>query len=116
MNSPIEYIEKPWGKYETYYRDNKLAMKKLIVNPKSRLSLQSHNGRNEIWVVLEGEAHININENTFVGGKDDFFIIQKNEKHRISNHHNTNMLIIAELAFGEVDENDIIRYQDDYKR
>ena len=111
----IENVTKPWGKYETYYRDDQVVMKRLIVNPGEQLSLQSHKGRKEFWVVLQGTAELTIGEEIVVANINNSFIINKEQKHRISNS-GYEILIIGEMGWGEVDEEDIVRYDDKYGR
>ena len=49
----METIERPWGNYTTLYNENNYKIKKIIVNPHSRLSLQTHQHRSEHWKIIK---------------------------------------------------------------
>ena len=111
-----ETVEKPWGKYTIIDRGEGYQVKRHIVNPFSKLSLQKHNHRSEHWIVVSGEAKIvngdkemtlKINESTFV---------PVNTVHRFMNSGKT-PLIVIEIQTGEyLGEDDIVRFEDDYGR
>jgi mannose-6-phosphate isomerase-like protein (cupin superfamily) len=119
-------VEKPWGYYEVLNRfeaidhngfTNEVVVKKLVVKSKQRLSQQAHYHRSEMWACVGGEGYCFLRENTSV-----FLIpgatmyILSGEKHRLVNS-GTDDLIIIETQFGaKCDENDIVRYEDDYGR
>ena len=109
-------VNKPWGSYEVIYEDDKYTLKKLIVNPSGQLSLQSHEGRSEHWLVAEGEAEVIINEETYNLEENQHIFIPKGAKHRLANRgHKT--LVVIEMWFGnKLEENDIKRYEDNYNR
>ena len=50
---------RPWGTYEILLEDKNCKVKKIIVQPGQKLSLQSHEKRNEFWSIIEGEGEIN---------------------------------------------------------
>lgn len=108
-------VEKPWGYYEDYYREDHCVFKKIVVNPGERLSYQYHLMRGEFWFVHEGTGVITVEgDNQYI--KPGFFItILPQIDHRV---HNTGQspLVIYEMQFGRCYEDDILRLQDDYKR
>lgn len=109
-------IEKPWGSYRTYEKSNGYLTKRISVNPKQRLSLQSHNHRAEFWIVTKGIAKVTCDDKDFILKKGEYIFIPLNSKHRLSNDENS-LLEIVEIQFGEVlSEEDIIRYEDNYGR
>lgn len=111
-----EIVIKPWGQYEVLSAEDGIKYKKIIVMPGQSLSLQSHEHRSELWVVMLGVASITIDDKTFSKGQKDWVIINRLQKHRIANDTDS-LLIFYELAFGSVvDENDITRYEDVYGR
>ena len=57
-------INKPWGYYEVLDSHEGFLIKKILVKPKEKLSLQSHKHRSEHWVVVQGSAKVTIDENT----------------------------------------------------
>ena len=109
-------IEKPWGSYQVLENTESYTLKKIIVNPGRKLSLQSHKHRSEHWIIAEGKAEIIIDEKVLIVGANESVIIPKGSKHRLTNNQNTK-LIIFELWFGDIlDEKDIVRYEDIYGR
>lgn len=109
-------IYKPWGSFEIINEGKKFTIKKIIVNPGSQLSLQSHEHRSEHWLIAEGDAEVVINEETFHLHENQHIFIPQGSKHRLANRGNLN-LIIFEMWFGNnLDENDIKRYEDIYNR
>ena len=109
-------IEKPWGSYITLYTETNFLIKKIIVNPNSKLSLQSHNHRSEYWTVMSGNGKCIIGETIIDVSEGINIFIPQNVKHRLINDSN-NELIIIEIQKGNIiSEDDIIRYEDDYKR
>jgi mannose-6-phosphate isomerase-like protein (cupin superfamily) len=116
-------VDKPWGNYSDLYRDKNLVLKKITVNPKSRLSLQYHNLRSEFWIVMKGCCICE----TYNGQKyfdecslkrlcpGDTVQISMAQTHRLINDSNE-PCEIAELQYGDCDEEDIFRLEDDYNR
>ena len=97
-------------------------VKKIVVNPGQRLSLQSHKHRSEHWVVTSGTGTVEIRKNS---NPDEWiFDLMPNEScyipatkmHRLSNYGKV-PLVIVEVQVGEyTGEDDITRYEDDYNR
>lgn len=113
-NKNITY--RPWGYYEDLSSDKLFKVKKIIVNSKSSLSLQSHEFRSEHWVVVQGTASVICGQDSFDLREGESTFIKRNQKHRLMNKKNK-PLIIIEVQYGyRIDENDIIRYQDKYNR
>ncbi len=109
-----ELVKKPWGGYlvlEKY--SNAYWLKKLFIHKGEELSLQSHQNRSEIWIVLKGRIRVQKEDAFSILRKEEFIKINKKEKHRIYGITNAQVL---EIAFGKVEEEDIIRYQDKYGR
>ncbi len=108
--------ERPWGSFEILYEDSSLKVKRIIVKPGARLSLQSHCQRSENWVIIQGRAIVTVD-----AGKAHLFANQAihipcGAKHRIENT-GTKDLIFIEIQTGSYfGEDDIVRYQDDYQR
>jgi len=121
-----EYIEvgyRPWGVYYVLEDQEKFKVKKLIVNPGHRLSLQSHEHRAEHWVVVSGTATIQIREKAHpenighnILNENESCYVPKGHVHRLANEHD-NLLVIVEVQCGDyTGEDDIERYDDDYAR
>tara|TARA_B100000579_G_C22425142_1_gene662634 strand:- start:294 stop:635 length:342 start_codon:yes stop_codon:yes gene_type:complete len=109
-------VYKPWGSFEIINEGQKYRVKKIIVNPGGRLSLQSHEHRSEHWLIAEGNAEVIINEKTLNLNENQHIFIPQGVKHRLTNK-GKKTLIVVEMWFGDnLDENDIKRYEDIYNR
>ena len=112
----LKKINKPWGYYQILDSQNGYQLKKLFVNPKSKLSLQSHKHRSEHWVVLYGQATVTIDKNVYELSVNESIYIPMASKHRLENNTNKEV-VIGETQIGDyLGEDDIIRYEDIYKR
>ena len=117
------YIEhRPWGSYEilTEFKVNEpsfsdVAVKKITVKPKARLSYQSHKQRNEHWFFVQGQGKVIINDKETSVSVGSFLDIKIADKHRVINTSDTQELIFIESQTGHYDEDDIERFEDDYK-
>ena len=99
-------------KNENIHRGKTLGI--LTVNPNEELSLQFHHNREEFWRVIDGTGTFVIGDNTKVGHKGDEFFIPKETVHQIKTSDSS--VSILEIAFGNFDENDIVRLKDKYNR
>jgi mannose-1-phosphate guanylyltransferase/mannose-6-phosphate isomerase len=107
---------RPWGQYEVLSDTSDFKIKVIKVNPGAQLSYQSHEHRSEHWVVIEGEGDVIINEQALSVFPGSSIVIPENSKHRIKNT-GTKVLRFVEVQTGDYfGEDDIKRYQDDYKR
>jgi mannose-1-phosphate guanylyltransferase/mannose-6-phosphate isomerase len=107
---------RPWGSYTIIEEGNGYKIKKIIVDPKKRLSLQAHNHRSEHWVVIQGNAKIILDNEECYLKKGESLFVPKKAKHRLENPHHS-FLEIIEVQNGDyLGEDDIIRYEDDYGR
>ena len=113
MNS---IIEKPWGSFEILKSGKNYLVKKICVKPGGVLSLQSHEHRSEHWIVAEGIAEVTVDDHISLLRENENIFIPQGSIHRMANKSNTDLVII-EMWYGEkLDENDIKRYEDIYKR
>lgn len=106
--------KRPWGE-ETWITDKKPSMVKIItVFSGEENSLQYHKNRDEYWRILSGNGYavIDDKEIPLKLGVDCF--IPRMMKHRMKG--GTENLVLLELAFGDFDENDIVRLEDKYGR
>ena len=101
--------KRPWGEYQIIRKD-----KILKVKPNSKLSYQYHENRTEFWTVLEGEGIFQIGDLVLRVKVGDHYEIKNGIKHRIITENMP--LVILEKAVGNVEEDDIIRMEDDYDR
>ena len=113
MNS---IVQKPWGSYQVLSYQKNYLVKRIIVKPTGKLSLQSHEHRSEHWVIVEGKAEVTVNGNITTLKPNDSTYIPSKTKHRLANNYDKNLIII-EVWHGEnLDEEDITRYEDIYNR
>lgn len=117
--SSFSYISKdkrPWGEYFVIHDEKNYKIKRIEVNPSSRLSYQYHNGRAETWVIINGKARVIIDESSELYEAGDTILIPRKSKHRIENITDE-ILVFIEIQTGDYfDEDDIIRVEDDYNR
>ena len=107
---------KPWGHYEIFINSKNYLVKKLTVKPDHRLSLQFHKHRSEHWVVVEGIAQITKGRTKTILKKNQSTYIPVGQVHCINNIGKKKLEII-EIQIGEIlEETDIIRLDDPYKR
>ena len=91
-------------------------MKKIVVNPGGKLSLQSHEHRSEHWIIVYCTAKVTIGENVQMldGGKSVY--IPLGSKHRLENETNERMGLIEVQLGTYLGEDDINLYEDIYGR
>ncbi|EKE19235.1 MAG: hypothetical protein ACD_9C00074G0002 [uncultured bacterium] len=109
-------VQRPWGKYEVLIDEKNHKVKKITVYPGSTLSLQSHNHRAEHWVVVKGTANVVNGENNLVLHENESTYISAKAKHQLSNSGKVNLEIIEVQTGDYLEEDDIIRYKDEYGR
>tara|TARA_Y100000310_G_scaffold344805_1_gene459645 strand:- start:8256 stop:8597 length:342 start_codon:yes stop_codon:yes gene_type:complete len=108
-------VKKPWGSFIQFTHNEKDTVKILVIKPKEMLSLQSHRKRSEFWYILEGHPTITLNTKVKKYKPGDKVKFGPKTKHRIAN--NTKKLVrVLEIATGNFDEKDIVRYEDKYQR
>ena len=109
-------VYRPWGFFDTIESGKEFQVKKLQVNPGSKLSLQKHRYRSEHWVVISGEATVICGDSKFKLMKNESTFIPKGEVHRLENN-GQKLLEIIEIQTGSyLGEDDITRLKDDYQR
>ncbi len=111
-----EIVKRPWGTYQTIIRGDTYQVKRIMVNPNSQLSLQSHNHRSEHWVIVEGEGTVTLGDKQIKVKKDSVVYIPVKEKHRMSNFTDKPVVFIEVQNGDYLGEDDIIRYEDIYGR
>ncbi len=112
-----EIYQRPWGFYKTTVMNDYFQSKVISVNPKSQLSLQSHNHREEHWIVAHGNGTVQLDNSILNVTCGSSIFIPKGCKHRLTNTDDKESLIITEVQIGDYfGEDDIIRYEDIYGR
>ena len=111
----IGFVERPWGSFKQFANNCDSTVSLMTVLPGQRLSLQSHTGRAELWIVIDDGAVVQVGETEATYQAGDEIWIPANEKHRLGNNSDKPVRVL-EVAFGNWQQNDIQRYADDYQR
>ncbi len=115
---PFDHLtsHRPWGTFTILEEGDRYKIKRIVVNPGQRLSLQKHYHRSEHWVVIKGTAKVTIGENEQLVHENESVYVPKSQLHRLENPGKV-LLELIEVQVGEyVGEDDIIRYDDIYGR
>jgi mannose-1-phosphate guanylyltransferase len=107
---------RPWGSFIILDEVEGYKIKRIEVKPGKRLSLQTHQYRNEHWVVVSGTATVTINDTTFSLHQNESTYIKAGDVHRLSNEANEPLVIIEVQVGSYTGEDDIVRLEDDYNR
>ena len=113
---PVTFVERPWGSFRQYAHNEPVTVSLMTVLPGQRLSLQSHTGRAELWIVLDDGAVVQVGEETRSYRAGEEIWINANEKHRLSCAAGNQPVRVLEVAFDNWQQEDIRRYADDYQR
>ena len=105
---------RPWGSFNQYANNEEVTVSLMTVSPGQRLSLQSHTARAELWIVLDDGAQIQIDEQIIEAKVGDEIWIPAGTKHRLTSCGSA--VRVLEVAFGNWQQADITRYEDDYQR
>ncbi len=107
---------RPWGWFESLIVAPGYQVKRLHVDPRARLSLQSHQHRSEHWVVVAGTATVLINEREKQVNTNESVYINVGDKHRLANDTDQPLVVIEVQTGSYLGEDDIVRYHDDFSR
>jgi mannose-6-phosphate isomerase len=112
--SQPDVVKRPWGSFVQYAHNEDVTVSLMTVQPDRRLSLQSHTGRAELWIVLDEGAAVQVDDYIHYPAAGDEIWIPANARHRLSS---TGPAVrVLEVAFGNWQQTDITRYDDDYAR
>lgn len=105
---------RPWGTYTVLQEDTRFKIKRIVVDPGKRLSLQLHHHRNEHWIVIRGTAKVSVGERQVTIQESESFFVAKSEPHRLENP-GKDPLELIEVQIGEyVGEDDVVRIEERY--
>ncbi len=109
-------VYRPWGFYTVIAQGAGFLTKIIHVNPKQKLSLQSHNHRSEHWVILSGTAKVVLGSKELILNSGHSVDIPVKAIHSLQNPYDEDIEVI-EVQKGDIlIEEDIIRYEDMYGR
>lgn len=109
-------VERPWGSHTVLEEGVGYKIKRILIKPKARLSLQLHRRRSEHWIVLSGIAKVTKGEETYLVYSNESTYIPINTSHRLENPENEPLQIIEVQNGDYVGEDDIELLEDDYGR
>lgn len=121
LRGPVRYAVgerdvRPWGTWEVLAVGVGYTLKRIVVSPGQRLSLQYHEFRAEHWTVVQGQAEAEIDGVSHALGAGEHVFVPLQAPHRVRNT-GEGPLVLIEVQTGEyLDEHDIIRLSDDYGR
>jgi len=105
-------VYRPWGEYTVLEEGERYKIKKIVVKPGAKLSLQMHYHRSEHWVVVKGTAKVTIGEKVLYLHENESVYVPKSTPHRLENPGKVPLEII-EIQSGEyLGEDDIVRLDD----
>jgi mannose-1-phosphate guanylyltransferase / mannose-6-phosphate isomerase len=109
-------VYRPWGSYDSIDNGTRHQVKRITVNPGSKLSLQSHFHRAEHWVVVSGTARITVDDNVGIYAENESVYIPLGATHRLENPGRIPLDLIEVQSGSYLGEDDIVRYEDVYNR
>ena len=109
-------VEKPWGSFERYTHNLASTVKIITVAPGGTLSSQYHHRRDELWVVLDAGARVELDGEAVCPGVGEELFIPRGTAHRLSAAEGGGPVRVLEVSFGEFEEGDIVRLEDAYGR
>jgi mannose-1-phosphate guanylyltransferase/mannose-6-phosphate isomerase len=109
-------VYRPWGSYTVLEERANFKIKRIVVNPGAKLSMQMHKHRSEHWVVVSGTATIKNNEIEYTLQENQSTYIPQTHRHRLANNTSEPLSIIEVQCGDYVGEDDIVRFEDSYGR
>jgi mannose-1-phosphate guanylyltransferase/mannose-6-phosphate isomerase len=109
-------VHRPWGFYQGLDRGDRFLVKRIVVKPGERLSLQRHKHRAEHWVVVRGTARVTIDGVVRDLVENESAFVRSGAVHRLENPGKEPLELIEVQTGAHLSENDIERLEDDYRR
>ena len=109
-------VHRPWGHYDSIDNGERFQVKRIVVKPGARLSLQMHHHRAEHWVVVRGTALVTRGTETFILAENESTYIPIGVNHRLENPGKMPLEIIEVQSGTYLGEDDIVRFDDKYGR
>ncbi len=109
-------VYRPWGWYQTVDLGDRFRVKRIVVTPGRQLSLQKHFHRAEHWVVVKGTAEVQVDETARIVRENESVFIPMGSVHRLTNPGRIPVELIEVQTGAYLEEDDIVRLQDDFGR
>jgi mannose-1-phosphate guanylyltransferase/mannose-6-phosphate isomerase len=113
---PGEADRRPWGEWRVLSAEPGCVVKRILVNPAARLSLQRHAHRSEHWIVVAGQGLATLDEATIALSPGSTLFIPAGAVHRIANTGDADLMFIEVQTGALLSEDDIERLADDFSR
>jgi mannose-1-phosphate guanylyltransferase/mannose-6-phosphate isomerase len=111
-----DVVLRPWGRYTVLEEGPGYKIKRIVVDPDQKLSLQSHEHRAEHWVVIQGRARVTNGDSVSLLEESESTFILKGQKHRLENAGKSPLVIVEVQTGPYLGEDDIRRFDDLYGR
>ena len=109
-------ILRPWGYYQSVDEGSRHQVKRIVVKPGGRLSLQKHYHRAEHWIVVRGTAEVTLDDAVKMVHENDSIYVPIGSTHRLTNPGKINLELIEVQTGSYLGEDDIVRMEDIYNR
>ncbi|MEM5438321.1 mannose-1-phosphate guanylyltransferase/mannose-6-phosphate isomerase [Paraburkholderia diazotrophica] len=109
-------VRRPWGFYDSIDHGDRFQVKRIVVTPGAKLSLQLHHHRAEHWIVVRGTALVTRGEDQFLLTENESTYIPLGVRHRLENPGKVPLEIIEVQSGSYLGEDDIVRFDDTYGR
>ena len=109
-------VHRPWGSYQSVDQGDRFQVKRIIVKPGGRLSLQLHHHRAEHWIVVRGTARVTIGDDVTIVHENESIYVPLGSQHRLENPGKIELELIEVQTGSYLGEDDIVRIEDDYHR
>jgi mannose-1-phosphate guanylyltransferase/mannose-6-phosphate isomerase len=109
-------VHRPWGWYDSIDFGPRFQVKRIMVKPKAKLSLQMHHHRAEHWIVVSGTAEVTCGDKVIMLGENQSTYIPLGSTHRLANPGTIPLEIIEVQSGSYLGEDDIVRFEDNYGR
>ncbi|MGO9742429.1 MAG: cupin domain-containing protein, partial [Roseiarcus sp.] len=107
---------RPWGYYQSVDEGQRYQVKRIMVSPGQRLSLQKHYHRAEHWIIVRGTAEVTRGAETLVVHENESIYLPIGIVHRLTNPGKIDLELIEVQTGSYLGEDDIIRFDDIYDR
>ena len=109
-------VFRPWGSYDSIDCGERFQVKRIVVNPGAKLSLQMHHHRAEHWIVVSGTAKVTCGDKVFLLRENESTFIPLGATHRLENPGTIPLHLIEVQSGSYLGEDDIVRFEDRYGR
>ncbi len=109
-------VYRPWGYFQSIDRGGRYQVKRIVVRPAGRLSLQKHHHRAEHWIVVRGAAEVTLNRTVTLVHENELIYLPIGSEHRLTNPGKIDLELIEVQTGSYLGDDDIVRIEDEYNR